>query len=64
MKAIIFNWKNICIDRKFGKYNLESWLSPKLFGKKSKLGGKGLFTKEDIKKGEVVVIWGGKLFTE
>lgn len=38
----------------------ETWINPKIEIRNSKLGGKGMFAIEDIKKGEKVVIWGGK----
>lgn len=45
-------------------YKKESWTSPKVEVRKSRTGGKGLFTKVPIKKGETVIIWGGALMTE
>jgi hypothetical protein len=46
------------------KYKKKSWISSKIEVRDSRLGGKGLFTKLPIKKGEVVIVWGGTLMTE
>ncbi len=40
------------------KYPEKSWINPKLEVRETKIG-KGMFTKEPLKEGEVVVIWGG-----
>ena len=37
----------------------ESWLNPNVEIKNSKVQGKGMFAKTQIKKGEIVYIWGG-----
>ena len=42
---------------------LHSYLSPKCYIKKSPLGGKGIFARAEIKKGELVALWGGKVFS-
>ncbi len=42
------------------KYLKKSWISPKVEERDSSFQGKGLFAKERISKGEVIVIWGGK----
>ena len=41
------------------KYLTMSWISPKIEVRKSLSHGLGLFAKESIRKGEVIVIWGG-----
>lgn len=41
------------------KYLKESWISQKVEQRNSKSHGLGLFAKEPINEGEVVVIWGG-----
>ena len=46
------------------KYKKNSWISPKLEVRDSQIGGKGLFTKDLIKKWEVVIVWGGILMTD
>ena len=38
----------------------KSWISPKVELRSSKVQGKGIFAKENIKKGETIVIWGGE----
>jgi SET domain-containing protein len=45
------------------EYPLESWMDPRIVVRPSKLGGKGLFASVPIRAGEVVIIWGGKVFT-
>ena len=42
-------------------YNKKSWVSDKLEMRDSTIHGKGVYAKEYIPKGEVVVIWGGEL---
>ena len=44
-------------------YPIESWMDPRIVIHPSRLGGKGLFASELIRAGEVVVVWGGKIFT-
>lgn len=41
------------------KYPKETWISPKIKVRGSKIG-KGMFAEEPIRKGESVVIWGGE----
>lgn len=41
------------------KYLKESWISPKVEERNSPLHGRGLFAREQIKKDEKVVMWGG-----
>jgi short-subunit dehydrogenase len=43
------------------KYNSTSWISEKLELRNSDVHGQGVFTKEDIIKGEIVIIWGGEV---
>ncbi|MBI4020538.1 MAG: SET domain-containing protein-lysine N-methyltransferase [Candidatus Aenigmarchaeota archaeon] len=45
-------------------YKTKSFLSPKVDVRNSRLGGKGLFAKTPIKKGEMVIVWGGTLIAE
>lgn len=45
------------------KYNKESWINSRVEIRGSKLNNKGLFAKAPIRKDEVVMIWGGELFT-
>jgi uncharacterized protein len=42
------------------EYLKESWISPKVEERNSPTHGRGLFAKEPIKTGEVLVIWGGE----
>lgn len=44
-------------------YPPESWMSPKLTTKNSPVHGGGVFALEPIKKGEVIVRWGGNVYT-
>lgn len=46
------------------KYKSSSWIDPRIEIKKSTIDGKGMFTKEIIKKGEVVIVWGGIVVTK
>ncbi len=41
------------------EYLKKSWISPKVEERNSPKHGRGLFAKEPIEAGEVVVIWGG-----
>lgn len=45
------------------KYNDKSWVSGKLEIRSSGIHGQGVFTKQNIAKGEVVIIWGGEVVT-
>lgn len=40
------------------KFPEKTWISPKIEVRKSRIG-KGMFAKEPINKGEIVIIWGG-----
>lgn len=42
-----------------GRDDLRSWIDPRVDIRSSPLGGKGMFASEEIKKGAVVVVWGG-----
>jgi SET domain-containing protein len=44
-------------------YLKESWLDSRIEIRSSSFHGKGMFALEDIKKGEIVVIWGGVFVT-
>jgi hypothetical protein len=46
------------------QYHHESWLDQRLEVRDSAVHGKSLVAREPIAAGEVVVIWGGTLFTE
>jgi len=46
------------------KYIRESWISQKVEVKDSNFHGKGLFAKENIAEGEIVVVWGGNFVSE
>lgn len=46
------------------KYLSQSWLSPRIEVRTSSIQGKGMFACEPIRKNEVVVIWGGEVFSE
>lgn len=45
------------------EYRKDSWIDPRIEMRESTTG-KGLFATEPIQKGEVVIIWGGKVFTD
>ncbi len=38
-----------------------NWVSPKVETRKSTISGKGTFTKTSIKKGELIIAWGGDI---
>lgn len=44
-------------------YPAESWMSSKLTTKNSPVHGGGVFATEPIQKGEVLVRWGGEVYT-
>lgn len=46
------------------EYSQESWIDPRLEVRPSNLEGKGLYVREAIKVNELVVIWGGIMFTQ
>lgn len=45
-------------------YKSDSWIDPRVEVCPSPIQGMGIFMKAAIKKGEVVIIWGGEIFTE
>jgi hypothetical protein len=45
------------------KYPATSWLDPRLTTKLSDVSGRGVFTTAPIKKGEILIRWGGTVFT-
>jgi hypothetical protein len=45
-------------------YRATEWLDPRLTLRPSPIGGRGLFAQAPIAAGEVVIIWGGTLFTD
>jgi hypothetical protein len=45
-------------------YTLQSWIDPRIEICVSSIHGKGMFACEPIQKGEVVVVWGGQVFSE
>jgi uncharacterized protein len=44
-------------------YSSDSWMSPKLTTKPSSVHGGGVFAVAPIRKGEVLVRWGGQVYT-
>lgn len=45
-------------------YLQRSWIDPRISPRPSRIEGRGLFARAPILVGEVVVIWGGRLFSE
>lgn len=45
------------------KYNLQSWTDPRIKVGMSSIDRRGLFTTAAISVGELVSVWGGKIFT-
>jgi len=45
------------------EYRKESWIDPRIEVRESRTG-KGMYAREKINTGEVVTIWGGKVFTD
>ncbi len=45
------------------KYPTDSWMDPRLTTRMSGVAGKGVFATGPIKKGEVIVRWGGNVYT-
>lgn len=41
----------------------QSWIDPRLEVRSSPIHGRGIFTNAAIQQGEVIIIWGGTLFT-
>ena len=46
------------------RYLEQSWISPKLYTAPSSIQGTGVFTRQPIKVEEIVIVWGGQLFTQ
>jgi len=46
------------------KYNLQSWIDPRIEIRPSPVGGQGMFARELIKAGEIVIVWGGIVLTK
>ena len=44
-------------------YRPESWIDPRLEVRDSPMEGRGMFAGSEIRRGEVVVVWGGTVFT-
>ena len=44
-------------------YKSESWIDPRLELRASSVHDRGMFARERIHAGEVVIVWGGRLFT-
>ena len=42
---------------------IHSWLSKKCLVRESCVGGKGVFANADIKKTEMIALWGGKIYS-
>jgi SET domain-containing protein len=42
---------------------LEAWIDPHIEVRPSPIQGRGMFTTAPIRAGEVVIVWGGELFT-
>ena len=70
IKSKIFNWINkikmiIKIKKIQGKHasSQKSWIDPRLEARTSPIHKKGIFSKSPIKKGEKLMIWGGKVIT-
>jgi len=46
------------------QYELQSWIDPRIEIRPSPIGGKGMFAREPIKEGEIVIVWGGVVLSE
>ncbi|MEK7165944.1 MAG: SET domain-containing protein-lysine N-methyltransferase [Patescibacteria group bacterium] len=46
---------------KRNKYLQHTWVDPRIIAKFSPIHGKGLFASNKIKRGEVIMIWGGEV---
>lgn len=44
-------------------YATSSWVDPRLYVRHSPIAGSGLFTRAALQKGEVIIRWGGEIFT-
>lgn len=45
-------------------YIPKSWIDPRIEVRASSIEGQGMFAREPIQQGEVVVVWGGQVFSE
>jgi len=45
-------------------YEIQSWIDPRIEIRPSPIGGKGMFAREPIKEGEILIVWGGVVLTE
>lgn len=45
-------------------YLADSWIDPRVEPRNSHIAGLGIFAQASIREGEVVIIWGGTVFTE
>lgn len=45
------------------KYDFQSWIDPRIEIRPSLISGKGMFARESIKAGEIVIVWGGVVLT-
>jgi len=46
------------------KYDLRSWIDPRIEIRPSPIGGKGMFAREPIKTSEILIVWGGVVLTK
>ncbi len=46
------------------EYLPQTWIDPRLYIKQSAIHGRGIFTNADIQKGEMVMIWGGRVVSK
>ncbi len=46
------------------KRNLDSWIDPRIEVRLSPIEGSGMFARERFDTGQMVIIWGGTIFTE
>lgn len=46
------------------KKAIHSWTSPKLELKNSKISGLGIYAIDEIEEGEILTVWGGKVYTK
>jgi uncharacterized protein len=53
--------KHVMPDR---TYSLRSWIDPRVEIRPSPISGLGMFAREPIRAGEVVIIWGGVVLTK
>lgn len=51
------------LERLNRQYDRDSFVDRRIEVRPSKIHGSGIFTKEKIKEGEIVIVWGGVVFT-